>query len=89
VVQLVGDANDQTLLAKRGGQARIQFDIYAKTKEEATLRISLKDALRRIRGTTGGLDVAAVRIVNDMSGGLQPGGAWRWTVEAEVEYFEP
>lgn len=89
VCQLVGDPNTKHTLARYGGEALLQFDLYGKTYDDtAVLRDELKDALRRIRGSVGDLVNVYAVVSNEVSQGLEEGGLWRWTVDATVTWEE-
>ena len=87
VVQLVGDTNEKHFLSAWGGEAAVQIDIYARTKD-AGLRATVKDALRRIRGNIGGIVVTVIRVTNELANGITPDGMHRYTIDATIDYTE-
>lgn len=87
VVQLIGDTNEKHFLSAWGGEAAVQIDIYARTKD-AGLRATVKDALRRIRGATGGITVTAIRVSNELANGITQDGMHRYTIDATIDYTE-
>lgn len=86
VCQLVGDPNTKHTLARYGGEALLQFDVYAKTYDGGSVRGDVKNALRRIRGTVSDLRSVSVAISNELAQGLDEGGLWRWTIDATVTW---
>lgn len=86
-VQLLSDANTKHVLAKYGGEALIQFDIYHK-KHDPGLRQKLKEGLRQMSGTVGQLNHVWAVVTNEVTQGIDSAGVWRWTVDATIYWEE-
>lgn len=84
-VQLISDDNAKRSLARYGGSAALQFDIYNKA-DTPELREDLKAALRRLRGTVGQLTSVWAVVTNEINQGPDETGTWRYTVEATVNW---
>ena len=77
VYRMVGDANDKETLSRYGGQARVQFDIYADSPIATVQeRIRLKDGVREIRGVFEGTEIYSAVVVNEV------------TTEAESNFYQ-
>ena len=77
------DPNAKTVLSHYGGQARVQFDVYAANPFEVVdIRREVKDAVRGIRGDFGGVYIVNAEVTNEVTRGLTDDGYHSAVVDA-------
>jgi len=84
----VDDPNDKDLLSTYGGQARMQFSVWSRSKWDGTKRKAIKDELRSIRGTTQGLTVNNIVIANEVTLEGNEEEVFQFVVDAIVNWQE-
>ena len=87
VVWQVDDPSAKAFLAYYGGQARVQCDVWSKDRHEIpSLRATVRDALRTLRGQYGEVTITSVVISNEVTRALSTDGIYGGVVDAIIEW---
>ena len=87
VIYLLSDPNEKRFLGSYSGQALLQISGYHAKEEGVASRDTIKAALRKIRGTVGGLRHVNIVITNERNQDPAAEG-FGWSIDAIANWEE-